>query len=93
MDRKAKEALADLRKLDDPNFLRDRLWGWFPPRKEHILIIASENKEEAVQRMAKYYLTKEQWRLHIIVENHWMLHIMAYGFLPILMEMILEVWQ
>lgn len=55
-----KEALTALRKLDDPNFLMDHLWGWFPQRQEYIKIISSENKDEIVQRMAKYYLAKEQ---------------------------------
>lgn len=51
-----KEALEQLRALDDPLYLRDFLWA----RVEYIRIIASENKEEIVQRMAKYYLSKEQ---------------------------------
>lgn len=55
-----KEALEQLRTLDNPLHLRNVLCGYISVRKELIWLIASENKEEIVQRMAKYYLTKEQ---------------------------------
>lgn len=55
-----KEVLKQLRLLEDPTYLRDFLWVYISARVEYIRIIASENKEEIVQRMAKYYLSKER---------------------------------